>query len=98
MLVVALSLGSLGWSQSVSAATADQTAAIDFAQKAVQWALDYDQGKRESSMMDAQDEFAPEGWREFMTWLDGYIDDKGARLFSLTLTSSTMSLPTASCF
>ena len=55
----------------------DETAAIDFAQKAVSRALDYEQGKR-ATLMDAQDDFTVEGWAEFMKWLDGFIDNEGA--------------------
>jgi hypothetical protein len=57
--------------------TSDNTAAIAFAEKAVPRALDYEQGKR-ASLVDAKDDFTPEGWTELMKWLDGFIDDKGA--------------------
>jgi hypothetical protein len=53
------------------------TAAVDFAKKAVPRALDYDQGSRES-LMDAKEDFTPDGWREFMNWLNGYVNEKGA--------------------
>lgn len=56
---------------------ADQSAIVAFTQKAVAGALDYDQGNR-GSLMDAQGDFTSDGWREFMQWLQGYIDDKGA--------------------
>ena len=81
VLTVALLLGSPGWIACVLAATTDQASALEFAQKAVVRVLDYDQGNRES-LMDAQDDFTPEGWREFMKWLNGYLDEKGAPLGS----------------
>jgi len=87
VVVVTFGLGDPGWPQRLLAATTDQTAAIDFVQKAVPRALDYDQGNHES-LVDAKDDFTPDGWREFMKWLAGFLDDKGAptgsSLFSAT--------------
>ena len=77
MCVVALFLGTLGISQSVWPATPDQDDVIDFAQKAVPLALNYDQGNRDS-LVDAQNDFTTEGWSEFMMWLDGFVDAQGA--------------------
>jgi hypothetical protein len=77
MFAVALCLGSLGGSRSIWATTADQTAVIDFARMAVLRALNYDEGNRDS-LIDAQGDFTPEGWSEFMKWLDGFVDAQGA--------------------
>ena len=74
------------WVQSVSADTAEE-AAVDFAQKAVPRALNYDQGNRES-FVDAQEDFTPEAWREFLKWLDGYLDNNGAPTGSSVFTAS----------
>jgi hypothetical protein len=87
VLVVALCLGTLRWPLNASASTTEQTAAVDFAQRAVPRALDYDQGKR-ASLIDAQDDFTPEGWGEFMKWLDGYLDDRGAPTGSSLFTAT----------
>ena len=77
VLVVIFALGNPASPQSVLPAKTDQTAAIDFVQKAIPRALDYDQGNRQS-LMDADEDFTPDGWREFMKWLAGFLDDKGA--------------------
>lgn len=75
------------WVQSVSADTAEEAAAVDFAQKAVPRALNYDQGNRES-FVDAQEDFTPEAWREFLKWLDGYLDNNGAPMGSSVFTAA----------
>jgi hypothetical protein len=84
-LIVGLCVGSPGHVPSVSAATTDQIAAMNFAKQAVSRALNYEQGNR-ASLVDAQSDFTPEGWREFMKWLDGYVDAKGAPTHSSTFT------------
>ena len=43
----------------------EQAAAIEFARNAVVQALNYREGDRQS-LIDAQDAFTAEGWREFM--------------------------------
>ena len=60
VLVVTFGLGSPASPQSAVPAKTDQTAAIDFVQKAVPRALDYDQGNRQS-LMDAEEDFTPDG-------------------------------------
>ncbi len=59
----------------------DERAIIDFVQSAVVRALDYRQGDRQS-LMDAQDAFTADGWREFMKRMDRWLDPKGAPLGS----------------
>ncbi len=59
----------------------DQITIVDFAQNASIRALDFIQGDI-TSLMDAQDDFVPKGWNEFMKDMDGWLDDKGAPKFS----------------
>ena len=87
VLVVTFGLANPRWPQNVLAVTTDQTAAIDFVQKAVPRALDYDQGNRQS-LVDVEDDFTPDGWREFMKWLAGFLDDKGAPTGSSRFTAT----------
>ncbi|HXH47927.1 MAG TPA: hypothetical protein VNM47_01010, partial [Terriglobia bacterium] len=87
VIAIAFCLGSANWAQIASADGADQSAAVEFAQEAVPRALNYDQGKRES-LTDAQQDFTPDGWREFMKWLTGYVDDKGAPTGSSLFTAT----------
>jgi hypothetical protein len=56
-------------------------AMIAAVQKAVIRALDCDEGDA-GSLMDAQDDFTPEAWKRFMNHMAGFIDDKGAPMFS----------------
>ena len=86
-LIVALFLSGPIWGQRASVATADKAAIVAFTQKAVERALDYDQGNRES-LIEAHDDFTPDGWHEFMKWLEGYLDDKGAPTGSSRFTST----------
>jgi hypothetical protein len=86
VLVVTFGLRNPTSPQSVLAAT-EQTAAIEFVQKAAPRALDYVQGNRES-LMDAEEDFTPDGWREFMKWLAGFLDDKGAPTGSSLFTAT----------
>jgi hypothetical protein len=65
VLTVGLSLGGPRWMQSLSPATTDQAAIVDFTQKAVPRTLDYDQGNRES-LLDEQGDYTPDGWRKFI--------------------------------
>ena len=55
----------------------DRTAAADFVRAAVVRALNYEQGDR-ASLIDARDDFTPDGWREFMRWMSGFVDANGA--------------------
>lgn len=71
----------------VSATTTDETLTADFVHKAVQRALDYDQGNRQS-LMDVQDDFTLQGWREFMESLSGFVDEQGAPTGSSVFTAA----------
>src|SRR5262249_16251974 len=57
----------------------DDRSIIDFVQKAVVRALNYNEGDRQS-LIDAQDDFTADGWREFMKRMDGWLNSKGAPL------------------
>ena len=49
--------------------------------------LNYSQGDRQS-LMDAQDAFTPDVWREFMKRMEGWLDPKGAPLGSSSFVQS----------
>ena len=65
----------------------EQAAIIEFAQTAVARALDYSQGDRQS-LVEAQDDFTVDGWREFMKWMEGWLDSKGTPLSSSSFMAS----------
>ena len=71
----------LGLSPATPLQEKEQAAAIEFAKNAVVQALNYSQGDRQS-LIDAQDAFTAEGWREFMKRMEGWLDSKGAPLSS----------------
>jgi len=80
--VVSVALASIpGLVQVAPLQTKEQAAVIEFAQKAVVRALDYSQGDRQS-LVEAQDDFTADGWREFMKRMEGWLDSKGAPLGS----------------
>jgi len=68
-------------SQASSREETEQAAIVEFAQKAVVRALNYNQGDRQS-LIDAQDDFTGDGWNEFMKRMEGWLDSKGAPLRS----------------
>jgi|SRR5262245_15213578 len=59
----------------------DQTAIVEFVQKAVVRALDYSQGDRQS-LIDAQDDFSAVAWGEFMATMKEWVDSEGTPLAS----------------
>ena len=82
ILVISLMFASSSmWVRAASLSASDQAAIVEFAQKAAVRTLDYNQGDRDS-LMDAQNDFTPDGWQEFRKWLNGWLDNKGAPLGS----------------
>jgi hypothetical protein len=59
----------------------EQAAIVEFAKMAVIQALKYSHGDPHS-LIDAQDPFTAEGWREVMKRMEGWLDSKGAPLGS----------------
>jgi hypothetical protein len=66
---------------------AEQAAAVGAVQKAVVRALNFSQGDLER-LRGARDDFTPEGWKEFMKHLEGWLDDKGAPIFTSSFVPS----------
>ena len=65
------------WTQNMPQPAPDLRGTIDFTQKAVVRALDFNQGDIKS-LRDALDDFTPDGWSAFVKSLEGFLDDKGA--------------------
>jgi hypothetical protein len=57
----------------------EHAAVKEFAKRAVIQSLNYSQGNR-LNLMDAQDNFTPNGWRQFMKRMAGFLDTSGAPL------------------
>src|SRR5262245_11855945 len=82
LIVFSCALIGMPWLVQATRLQAKQQAdVIEFAQKAIVRALEYSQGDRQS-LIDAQDDFTADGWREFMKWMEGWRDSKGAPLGS----------------
>ena len=74
-------------SPALAQTTTDQAAIVGPVQQAVVRALNFDRGDLER-LRGARNDFTPEGWREFMKRLDGWLDDKGAPTFSSSFVPS----------
>ena len=73
--------------QTAPADLKDEAAVVRYAEVACLRALDFIQGNIKS-LADAQDDFTPQGWSEFMKKLNGWLDDKGAPKFSSNFSPS----------
>jgi|SRR5579863_250638 len=82
MLFVALFAGTMLLSQSPS-----QTEIITAAQTAALHAVNCRQGDARS-LKDSQADFTPEGWRDFMKHMEGFLDSSGAPTFTATFAPS----------
>jgi hypothetical protein len=66
---------------------AEQAALAGAVQKAVVRALNFDQGDL-ARLRASRKDFTPEGWKQFMKHLDGWLDDKGAPTFTSSFVPS----------
>ncbi len=82
---------SVGLASSASLSAMNQAAIVDSVQEIVVRALDFNQDDRES-LTDAQADFTPDDWSEFIKHIGGWLDDKGAPTFSSNFTPSGSAL------
>ena len=75
------------FAQAPNPAKADQATIVDFAQKAAVGAVNFRQGNA-ASLTHARPDFTPDGWKDFMKHMEGFLDDKGAPTFSSTFVPS----------
>jgi hypothetical protein len=73
--------------QTASDTTREQATIVEFAQHAAVRALDFSRGDL-ASLMDARDDFTPEGWSEFMKHMEGWTDKNGAPTFTSNFVAS----------
>jgi hypothetical protein len=66
---------------------ADQSVIVKFAQQAAVRALDFHEGDSES-LTRARADFTPQGWREFLKHMEGWLDQKGAPTFTSSFVPS----------
>jgi hypothetical protein len=69
----------------------EQTAIVDFAKKAAVRSLNFQEGDVHS-LADAQINFTPEAWREFMNHMNGFLDDDGAPTYTSSFVPSGKAL------
>ena len=87
VLLGAVLLSGPALAQTTAVPITDPAAIVGLVQKAVVKALSFDRGDLER-LRGARDDFTPEGWREFMKRLDGWLDEKGAPTFSSSFVPS----------
>jgi hypothetical protein len=66
--------------QTSTAAKNDQAAIVAFAQAATIRALNFCQGDA-ASLTQSRADFTPQGWKDFMKHMEGFLDQKGAPTF-----------------
>lgn len=78
LLVVSQAMGG----QATAGTPADaERKAVAYAEVVIRKALDFAQGDL-ASLRDAQVEFSPQAWAEFMKYMDGFLDAGGAPTFA----------------
>jgi hypothetical protein len=87
MLFVALLAEIPLFAQAQPPANSDQAAVVAFAGKAAVRALNFRQGDI-GSLTRAHADFTPDGWKDFMKHMEGFLDEKGAPTFSSTFVPS----------
>ncbi|HET7216075.1 MAG TPA: hypothetical protein VFL79_20980 [Terriglobia bacterium] len=69
------------WAHPAAQTASDRAAAVESGQKAAIAALNFQQGDA-AGFNRARDNFTPDGWKDFMRHMDGYLDQKGAPTFT----------------
>jgi hypothetical protein len=87
MLFIVLLVGIPFLRQSQAVTGTDQSAIVAFAQKAAVRAVNFHEGDAES-LARARADFTPEGWKDFMKHMEGYLDPKGAPAFNSSFVPS----------
>ena len=87
MLFIVLLVGIPFLRQSQAVTGTDQSAIVAFAQKASVRAVNLHEGDAES-LARARADFTPEGWKDFMKHMEGYLDPRGAPTFNSSFVPS----------
>ena len=80
-VLVAILLSSSAFAQNATRTRSDQATIVGLAQKAAIAALNFQQGDA-VGFARARDNFTPEGWKDFMKPMEGFLDQKGAPTFT----------------
>lgn len=76
------------FAQAQGPANRDQAAVVTFARKTAVQALNFRQGDS-ASLTKTRADFTPEGWKEYMKHIEGFLDRKGAPTFSSSFVPSS---------
>ncbi|HEX5411699.1 MAG TPA: hypothetical protein VFZ27_07530 [Terriglobia bacterium] len=79
--VVAILVSFPAMGQSSAQTASDQAAAVDLGQRAAIAALNFQQGDA-AGFNRARDNFTPEGWKDFVQHMQGFLDKRGAPTFT----------------
>jgi len=79
--VIAVLISFPALAQSAAQTTSEQAAVVDSGQKAAIAALNFQQGDA-AGFNRARDNFTPDGWKDFVEHMEGFLDQKGAPTFT----------------
>jgi len=79
--VIAVLISFPALAQSAAQTTSEQAAVVDSGQKAAIAALNFQQGDA-AGFNRARDNFTPDGWKDFVEHMVGFLDQKGAPTFT----------------
>lgn len=81
LIVIAVLLSVRGFAQDAVSSAPDRATIIGFAQKAAVAALNFQQGDA-VGFTRARGDFTPDGWKDFIKHMEGFLDQKGAPTFT----------------
>lgn len=84
---VLLLIGVLVFPQTQAPAKADQATVVRVAARAAIAAINFREGDA-AGLVHARADFTPEGWKEFLKHMEGFLDPKGAPTFTSTFLPS----------
>jgi hypothetical protein len=79
--VVAVLISFSAFAQNEAQTESDRTTAANFGQEAAIAALNFQQGDA-AGFNRARENFTPDGWKDFMKHMEGFLDEKGAPTFT----------------
>jgi len=81
LIAIAVLLSVRGFAQNATPSGPDQATMAGFGQKAALAALNFQQGDA-VGFTRARDDFTPDGWKDFVKHMEGFLDQKGAPTFT----------------
>ena len=88
VFLVGLLAGISLFAQTQGPANSEQAAVVAFARETAMQTLNFRQGDS-ASLTKTRADFTPEGWKEYMKHMEGFLDEKGAPTFSSSFVPSS---------